>query len=203
MGIMVGRGTSPVTFDTNKFQKRLEIIAREFGEKKEIKKKMDLTFYNALEKPAAEESESSKSKPLENKTLEIIPKKQIPEEETIAIPDIIPLKTSRKTLTFKQVTRNTLADEEADSLSKKEQGEYTIQVAAYNQFGDAVSQMATLKKKGFSSYWVKGQKQGKTWYRIRIGFFQTHDDAEKIKEKLNKANIKAMIIKRDNDEDNN
>ncbi|MCK5836987.1 MAG: hypothetical protein KAH09_06940 [Desulfobacula sp.] len=27
LGIMVGRGTSPVTFDTQKFQKRLEAIA--------------------------------------------------------------------------------------------------------------------------------------------------------------------------------
>ena len=54
LGIMVGRGTSPVTFDTQKFQKRLETIASEFGEKKDTPEKVDLKFYDVLDQPAPE-----------------------------------------------------------------------------------------------------------------------------------------------------
>ena len=212
LGIMVGRDTSPVKFDTQKFQKRLEIIANEFGEKKGTRKKIDLKFYDVLDRPVPEEGVPPKKKPLE-----IIPKK-----ETITIADTISRKTSRKKQTFKQEA-NRVKTETKDlkpveiktktvSLKKSKpsekltdnkvlKGKYTIQIAAYKNFKDAITQMAVLEKKGFSSYRVKGQKDGVTWYRIRTGSFATYDEAKKIKEKLKKAKINSMIIKKDNDED--
>ncbi|MCK4768241.1 MAG: SPOR domain-containing protein [Desulfobacula sp.] len=199
LGIMVGRGSSPVNFDTLKFQKRLETIASEFGEKKGIQKKIDLKFYDVLDHPVPEESVPPQKKPLE-----IIPKKEI-----IVTPDTIPLKTSRKKQTFKQAANKVKTDikiRETSKISetlKAKQGKYTIQIAAYKNFKDAVTQMATLEKKGFSSYRVKGQKEGVTWYRIRTGSFATRDEAKNFKEKLDKARINSMIIKRDNDEDIN
>ncbi|MBU8849983.1 MAG: SPOR domain-containing protein [Desulfobacterales bacterium] len=191
LGIIVGRGSSPVKFDTLKFQKRLETIASEFGEKKGIQKKIDLKFYDVLDHPVPEESVPPQKKPLE-----IIPKKEI-----IVTPDTVLLKTSRKKQTFKQAANKVKPDIKIRETSKT--GEYTIQIAAYKNFKDAVSHMAMLEKKGFSSYRVKGQKEGVTWYRIRTGFFATHDEAKKNKEKLDKAGIKSMIIKRDKNEDIN
>lgn len=202
LGIMVGRGTSPVTFDTQKFQKRLEIIANEFGGEKDIRRKMDLTFYDVLDKPVPEESVLPKNKPLE-----IIPKKEISAKETIVVPDAIPLKTSLKKQTFKQTFKQTATrtkpDIGAEDALKTDQGKYTLQIAAYKEFKDAVSQMADLEKKGFSSYRVRGQKQGVTWYRIRTGSFASFDEAEKFKEKLSKAKVNSMIITKDKDEDIN
>ncbi|HGY12026.1 MAG TPA: hypothetical protein ENK36_06655, partial [Desulfobacterales bacterium] len=55
LGIIVGRGNSPVKFDTQEFQKRLEIIAHDFGAQKKIPDKIDLKFYDVLEKPELEE----------------------------------------------------------------------------------------------------------------------------------------------------
>ena len=188
-----------MNFDTLKFQKRLETIASEFGEKKGIQKKIDLKFYDVLDHPVPEESVPPQKKPLE-----IIPKKEI-----IVTPDTIPLKTSRKKQTFKQAANKVKTDIKIRETSKTsetlkaKQGEYTIQIAAYKNFKDAVTQMATLEKKGFSSYRVKGQKEGVTWYRIRTGSFATRDEAKKIKEKLDKAGINSMIIKRDKNEDIN
>lgn len=199
LGIMVGRGSSPVKFDTQKFQKRLEIIASEFGEKKGIQKKIDLKFYDVLDHPVPEESVPPQEKPLE-----IIPKKEI-----IVTKNMIPLKTSRKKQTFKPKANKAETDIKisetlkTSKASKIKQGEYTIQIAAYKNFRDAVSHMAMLEKKGFSSYRIKGQKEGVTWYRIRTGSFVTRDEAKKLKEKLDKARINSMIIKRDKNEDIN
>ena len=209
-------------FDTQKFQKRLETIANEFGKKKGAQKKIDLKFYDVLDHPVPEERVPPQKKPLE-----IIPKK-----ETILIEEKILLKTSKKKQTFKQeagkvetnvkIRENSkIKDLESAEIrtkpvsSKKSKpsehladnkalkGNYTIQIAAYKNFNDAVRQMVILKKKGFSSYRVKGQKDGVTWYRVRTGFFATRDEAKKIKEKLKKAKINSMIIKRDNNEDIN
>ena len=197
LGIMVGRGSSPVTFDTHKFQKRLEIIANEFGAKKDSPKKMDLKFYDALDKPVPEENVFS-----QKKSLEIMPKKEMPEKETLeketlVTPDIHPTKKSLKKLTFKKMTQKAKADIGKDDSKNITQVKYTIQIAAYKEFKDAVSQMALLDEKGFTSYRVKGEKDGVNWYRVRTGSFSSWDEAEKIKEKLNKAGIKGQIIKMD------
>ncbi|MCD4677012.1 MAG: SPOR domain-containing protein [Desulfobacula sp.] len=215
LGIMVGRGSSPVKFDTQKFQKRLETIASEFGEKKETQGKIELKFYDVLDNPVPEEGTPSKNKPLE-----IIPKKQV-----IVTTDEIPLKTSRKKQTFKQERNKVKADGKIVEISKIKdlkpaeirtksaglkknktnqslekkivKGKYTIQIAAYKEFKDAVTHMAILEKKGFSSYRVKGEKDGVTWYRIRTGSFASYDEAKKFKDKLNKAKINSMIINKE------
>ncbi len=240
LGIMVGRGSSPITFDTQKFQKRLETIASEFGDKKVAKKKIELTFYEVLDNPVAEEGTQSKEKPLE-----IIPKRKIsegyiPEGYINDSTDTIPVKTSRKKLTFKQgenkgktvskkkldvkelkpvitkkpqpvlkknklskpLPEKPLPEKSSPKISKqiskqipdKKPGKYTIQIAAYNDFKDAVTRMSILEKKGYTTYRQKVQKEGVSWYRVRIGSFASYDEAKRFKEKLGKAKIKSMIM---------
>ncbi len=220
LGIMVGRGTSPVKFDTQKFQKRLETIASEFGEKKDTQEKIDLKFYKVLHQPVPEEASASKKA-----GLEIIPKKEKRPEA-----DAIPTKISKKKQTFKKTaakdstavpakeTVKTNHKKSSGTISKSEtlkkkssteqpaqtqaaKGRYTLQVAAYKAFKDAVTQMALLEKKGISSYREKGEKDGVTWYRIRTGSFGTYDEAKKYKEKLKKMKINSLIIKKDSNED--
>ncbi|MBU1342425.1 MAG: SPOR domain-containing protein [Proteobacteria bacterium] len=220
MGIMVGRGTAPVKFDTHKFQKRLETIANEFGEKKGTTQKIDLKFYDVLDNPVPEEGVPPQKKPLE-----IIPRK-----EAVIAAVANELKTSKKKQTFIKQGNTTKTDSEIKDISKTKvqksediktqsvdlkkskasellsdpkglKGNYTLQIAAYKDFKDAVTHMAILEKKGFSSYRVKGEKDGVTWYRIRSGSFETYDAAKKFKEKLKSARINSMIIKRDKDDD--
>lgn len=187
LGIMVGRGTAPVEFDTKKFQKRLAAIANESGEKKRVQKKINLKFYDALDKPVPEEHE-----PSENNSLEIMPKKEI----AVTSAENVEHKIKRKLATLKKKADKVKTDNKADKTVKKEKGRYTIQIAAHKNFKDAVSHMALLEKKGFSSYRVKGQKEGTTWYRIRTGPFATFAEAEKFQEKLEKAKIKSIILKK-------
>jgi cell division protein FtsN len=240
LGIMVGRGTSPVTFDTEGFQKRLQTIAREFGNTSEPEEKMDLQFYDVLNKPAQQEVRGKKNNPDE-----IIPKKetsypvaknqvgnnpvkndkvnndQVNNGQIKKDPEsvLIPMKTSRKSATLNKAAlskaasrdNRSLANERSGVENKKalkkngtsqtgenvKPGMYTIQIAAYKSFTDAVTHMAILDKKGFSSYRTMGKKDGVSWYRVRAGSFASRDDAKQFIEKLKQAKINGMIIKQE------
>jgi cell division protein FtsN len=234
LGIMVGRGTSPVTFDTQQFQKRLETIAKEFGETKEPQERIDLKFYEVLDKPAEQVSakkvsDSNEIVPIK-KSNEIVPAEKVEEAPEIAV------KTSKKKETYKKNLNSRPQEKETEpaaeaktasaaktpakaksnvSENKKQarpkpsppsapettttpaKGNYTIQLAAYKQFKDAVSHMSDLEAKGISSYRIKTAKDGVTWYRVRTGSFNTYAEAEQFKRKLEKSKIKSMIIKLD------
>ncbi len=260
MGIMVGRGASPVKFDTQNFHKRLETIVREFEKGDGPEEKMDLRFYDALNKPARQEVKGKKNIPDE-----IVPKK---EGRHMPVTASIPVKTSLKAATLNKIALNKslLKDSNvpkdiprdrvviAKAITKKEKqlpakdpdglsgkktirkvpskkiiekksariedssekagkplskagkspagvkpvsGMYTIQVAAYKSFADAVTQMAILEKKGFASYRALGKKEGVTWYRVRVGAFATRDAASLYVGKLKQAKIDGMIIKKE------
>ena len=154
---------------------------------------------------------------------EIIPKKETG-RLVIQVPRMegVPVKTSRKAATLNKAAAGKPLFEDKGSakppakaslakiLVKKEkqgpatdaaalaaQGRYTIQVAAYKSFTDAVTQMALLEKKGFASYRTLGKKKGVTWYRVRVGSFATRKAASLYAEKLKHAKIEAMIIKKE------
>ena len=207
LGIIVGRGNSPVKFDTQKFQKRLETIAHDFGAQKQIPDKIDLKFYDVLDKPELEEGGAHDKSKAKGKIVEILPKKEV-------VTDSILMKTSKKKETFKKGEikgQDKNIPEVKKSFEKRDkkkiipqnipQGNYTVQIAAYKDFKDAVTQMAILEKKGISSYRVKGSKNGVTWYRVRSGSFADFDKATEFKKKLDKIKINSMIIKKDDNED--
>ena len=207
LGIIVGRGNAPVTFDTQKFQKRLEVIAHDFGAQKKIPDKINLKFYDVLGRAELEEDASHNKSKAKGKIVEILPKKEV-------VTDSILMKTSKKKETFKKgeiKVEEKNRPEVKKILEKRDkkkiipqkipQVNYTVQIAAYKDFKDAVTQMAILEKNGISSYRVKGSKNGVTWYRVRSGSFADFDEATEFKKKLDKIKIDSMIIKRDDNED--
>lgn len=210
LGIMVGRGNSPVTFDTRKFQERLETIAGEFGKNKEQREKVELKFYDALEKPVPEEEVVT-----QKTSGEIVPGRVDDGPADAAV------KTSLKKQTYDKAAAAAVLAEKKEKASapakktavkkdtvKKEKaaapapGKYTLQVAAYKDFKDAVTRMAQLEKKGFKSYRVRAEKDGVTWYRVRTGSFAAYDEARAYKEKLKKAKIDSIILKKADNENN-
>lgn len=225
LGIIVGRGTSPVSFDTRKFQERLAAIAKNDQESNPGQKKVELEFYKTLDEPVSvgklmkrSRSEDVIVKKIEPEKAVIQPKvpaeeKAVPKEDAGGIVSRdIPVKTSRKNMTFKKtdpekVIPDTLKTEpvaEKAVAAEKEipsgKGLYTIQVASYPDFKDAMVHITALEKKGFSAYKTMWKNDGKIWYRVRIGSFQDMDEAGKFLDKLNASNVKGMIIKRTEDE---
>lgn len=207
LGIIVGRGNSPVNFDTQKFQKRLEVIAHDFGAQKKVPHKIDLKFYEVLDSPELEEDASRNKSKEKGKIVEILPKKEVVTDSTL-------MKTSKKKETFKKgeiKVQKKNSPEVKKSLEKRDKkkiepqkiskGNYTVQIAAYKDFKDAVTQMTILEKMGISSYRVKGYKNGVAWYRVRSGSFANFDEAAEFKKELDKIKINSMIIKKDDNED--
>lgn len=232
LGIMVGRGTSPMNFDTREFSRKLEKMANIPEPENEIEKKIDLKFYEDLDHPATQERftlndqisadvperkpETEPPKEPVKEPVKVIKKVLIKDLAKIAKKDPVKeiareaAKPPEKSL-IKEPEKETGGDKEtlkaekpvepvAETLTPPK-GAYTIQIAAYRSFQDAVSKMAALEEKGFSTYRIKGENEGTTWYRVRMGPFETYDGAKEFKARLDKAGIDAMIMKRETDED--
>jgi DedD protein len=76
----------------------------------------------------------------------------------------------------------------------KPKGKFAIQVGSYQSNEEALVSLSAWKKKGYSAYTAVGQVPQKgTWYRVRIGGFATHDEAQKFLEKF-KAKEKASAL---------
>ena len=74
---------------------------------------------------------------------------------------------------------------------------HTLQVAASTSFKDANRLIANLKKKGVRSvYQIKTKrKSGETWYKIRVGRFDSKENARRFADQLiNKKTIKNYFI---------
>ena len=268
LGIVVGRGTSPVNFDTREFSKKLEKMANIPEAKTEAGKKIDLKFYEDLDHPTTQErftpknqisADSPEKKPETEPPKEPVkepvkeakkePAKETPKEapresveepakEVKKEPVKEPVKVIKKVLVkdpakivkkepVKEIAREAAKTPEKPPIKEPEKetgldkdavktekpvepvaetitipkGAYTIQIAAYKSFQEAVSKMAVLEEKGFSTYRIKGENDGATWYRVRMGPFETYDGAKEFKARLDKAGIDAMIMKRETDED--
>jgi septal ring-binding cell division protein DamX len=200
LGILVGRGTAPVTFDTTGFHSRLEAIVQSYGTPDAPEEKIDLEFYDVLDKPVRQEVRGK-----EISSDEIIPKKETKGLVTrMPIIEAIPVKTSRKAATLNKaalVKKEIPAKKEIQVKKEKQapavQDSYTLQVAAFKSASDAAVQMAALKKKGFTAYQTLGKKGDVTWYRVRVGSFATRKEAGLYADKLKHAKIEAMIINKE------
>ncbi len=277
LGILVGRGTAPVTFDTENLSRQLEQLVRTPEATTADDKKVDLQFHKVLSKPQSDDRLAVEApvpvpavpartvtRPVGTPTSDpTVPQGQAVAgpDETVKTESVSTVKVGKKMLTLrkpedgasvqplppavkpsvtkppatqpavtqpvaagpspvkpspvKPSTVQPVAMEPAEKqpepikepvrtepvkepVQPKEEGVYTLQIAAYPSFTDAVSKMARMADKGFSSYRVKTEKDGTTWYRVRSGHFDTYDQAREYKGRLEKAGIDAMIIKKEN-----
>ena len=107
LGVVVGRGTSPVTFDTREFSKKLEKIANVPDRKKEVSKKVDLKFYEGLDNSSTQEKPTSKNSLPAN----------IPEKETVKEPPREPVKEP-----VKEAVKETVKETHKESAKEPRTG---------------------------------------------------------------------------------
>jgi cell division protein FtsN len=218
LGVMAGRGTAPVTFDTRGFQERLKTIVDDYvGPEAPVDpdEKMALRYYDALSEEQGfeemvipvpkEDPEEMPDSFGESET--VVSKTPADEAGVMDETGDIPVKTGKKAATFNRAVAakqmDTLQPEGEPESSGEEfvstgsPGSYTIQVAAFKSFRDAVTQMAELEKKGFTADRTTKELDGITWYRVRIGEFTSRDMAARYLDKLNQAGINGMIITRE------
>ncbi len=172
LGVFVGRGTAPVTFDTKKLEKELASLKEAVIKKEQerfkintddIDNKIRLSFYEVLK----ETKKSFKIDPPENTKKTAVKK---------------PLKIVKS--------------KKASSPEKKiSGGRLTIQVASLKDKKTALNMVARLKKKGYTAYLVSAEVPGKgTWYRVRIGSFNTREETGKIRNRLKKDELNSILV---------
>ena len=205
IGVLVGRGTAPVSFDIAGIQNKLEASREDLKNKEQlqtqgksglVKDKTKLDFYEAL-RDNREDTQIGKKKPSPSikKKLESSPDKKPPAKKT---------REAEKRVTQKVETPGKGSVKPSQkppiaSISKTRPyvKAYTIQAASVKNALDADRLVAKLKKKGFESYRAIGKVPGKgIWYRIRVGEYKSKASARSTLEKLKKAGLKPIVVEK-------
>jgi cell division septation protein DedD len=63
---------------------------------------------------------------------------------------------------------------------------WTVQVNAFPDEKTAKTWVDRLKDKGYNAYLSESRVQGRLWYRVRVGRFESREEAEKTQESLRK-----------------
>lgn len=72
---------------------------------------------------------------------------------------------------------------------------YFVQAGAYRSEPEAQAQKAKLALKGLASAVSEREQDGRTVYRVRLGPFDSKDDAEGTKKKLDSAKIESALVR--------
>lgn len=109
------------------------------------------------------------------------------EVKRIAPPEFTKRKEVKKT---KKKSKKTLH-------SKKEKN-YTVQVASYRNRKDAIKIVRSLRKKGFESYLttISFAEKG-VWHRVRVGYFESIEEAKNLAKKLENLGFKPYVTRVD------
>ena len=191
LGVFVGRGSSPVLFETRPFQERLGRIASELSAKLPVTQKVDLKFYDVLDEPASypvkgkpDDSGEITPGPETGKTVSIKPAPYNPQAEEI------PVKRSRKLATWNQAGQGESKNASPAPPPKKRVAVKTdtkaVEKQAVNQFASKVlkSKVQTGKQTTAVPKEIRpdnGKKPAPTpahgAYTIQVASYKTLDDA--------------------------
>lgn len=198
LGVLVGRGTAPLHFETENIQKELaalrDAVIKKDRAMLEAKtgdgfKKTDLGFYEDLKKTDNKHYRDTR-----------VADNLQPEKKTQSLESM-----KKKSLSVKKAKDpKTQAGKTGPSTVKEKEGRpeipilknrYTIQVASLKDPKAADVIVKQLKIRGYPAYRVKTDIKDKgTWYRVRIGAYQTRKTAEPVVKKLRNENQKPIII---------
>ncbi len=210
IGVLVGRGTAPLKFDTASLQKKLASVRsdveksaakRKASQPAPVKKKTSLDFYEAL-KENREDAKIEKPAPGRIVSKKITPAPAKPSARQKK-PASSPSAPTRKPSVKKETAPPTVAKKPAQPMPAPKTKTapaapgYTIQVAAVKAAADADRLVARLKKRGFAAYRAIGKIPGKgIWYRVRVGKYPSRAAARATMEKLKKKGMKPILLKR-------
>ena len=188
-GVLVGRGTAPISMDIKKLQKELAGITRTIAEKEEadlkeyaqrIDNKTELEFYESLKE---EEIDAVKPgiQPSEN---------AIPVKKSLAM-------ATKARMLHKKALANPAAPEPEPEDKALENLKYrwTIQVSSVKN-GDAADRMVSdLKKQGHPAYKVMAKTADNgIFYRVRVGPYKDKSQASQKMTVLKQHDYDAILI---------
>jgi DedD protein len=171
LGVIVGRGTSPVHFDIEKLKNELAELKRTV-QKDTIRFKIesdtldnvrDLEFYEKLKEPDVKTRHDRQ------------PIKETAIRGNAATPAQSPPVLSKPTV--------------------PDESNFTIQIAAYKEPKLADDMVERLKNRGYQAYRSQIQTLDQnTWYRVRVGFFKSRQDAQSTLARLKEEGLGEAIV---------
>ncbi len=99
-----------------------------------------------------------------------------------------------------------LANEEAIQLEKLEsrgeavressfrKGNFAVQAGAFRRESNALRLYDRLREKDYRVFSAEAEIRGRKWYRVRIGYFQTLEEAKSVLDRLKKDRIAGFIV---------
>lgn len=193
LGVIVGRGLSPVRFDVEKLTKELTALkeaALKGGERankpsfNKLSHERHLGFYDILtdKKEEARLKSLTKAPEATSKTPTKDETPRIAESETLPKP--LASKKQEEQLT------SSLIKEQPTAMS------FTLQVAALKDSTKAEEMVSNLKRKGYGAYATTVHITGKgTYYRVRVGHFKNRHDAKEIVAMLRHEKFEPIVIR--------
>lgn len=159
LGVMVGRGTSPVRFDVEKLQKELISLQGELFQKE--KKQAEKEAKEFLKKPVLDFYETLTEK-----------------KEQARLKNSVPAPVRIK-------KQKTTSIAEGKTVVTKKGGALTLQVASLKNSRQAEKLVHRLQKKGYDAYGYTLQiPERGMWHRVCVGHFNSFADAQKMLNRL-------------------
>ncbi|MEJ2096948.1 MAG: SPOR domain-containing protein [Deltaproteobacteria bacterium] len=181
LGVLVGRGTAPVNFDIQAIQK--ELIALKESMLRKEKNTIELQLEKESAKSNLEFYEALKGKSTADE-IELPPKKEAPEKpatEVVKKTPSPPLQVEKK----------------APPVLPSAKGHLAVQVASTKDSKSADRMVGLLRKKGYSAFSIRAEIPEKgTWYRVRIGYFDSKTAADALRQQLIKDGYEGIVVKR-------
>jgi cell division septation protein DedD len=195
LGVIVGRGHSPIRFDIENIRNELTAL-KEQALKRQAREKapdaemapdeMSFDFYEALTDKKEEARSMSAQKAQEEPPEPMAQPEPAAEAESKALP-----KTPEKMPQGQQPRPSAPKKETAPTP-------FAVQVASLQDSTKAMELVSSLKRKGYIAYAVAVQIPGKgTYHRVRVGHFRDRHEAGQVLAKLRQANpeLKPMVIR--------
>jgi cell division septation protein DedD len=143
--------------------------------------KEDITFYDTLTRSATAQARAEEEL-REAKKAEKIAKAEITGSKLPARQELASVAKRAEDKPVEAARKLQSAEAEPKHSGKP----WTVQVNAFPDEKSAKSSVDRLRDKGYNAYVSESRIQGRTWYRVRVGRFDSREEAEKIQESLRK-----------------
>ncbi|MBW2109066.1 MAG: SPOR domain-containing protein [Deltaproteobacteria bacterium] len=189
LGVIVGRGLSPVRFDVEKLKKELialktqalekEAAAKRMAERSSVDKR-HLGFYDVL----TDKKEEARLKTQTKRKAAPVPMSE----------------DTRASRTHAAVSKAGAARSAAGAQTAQQVSpdwRYTLQVGSLRDLAKAQKMAALLRDKGFDAYVVTASIPGKgRYHRVRVGRFVSRDTAQATAWRLKHENLEPIMVHR-------
>jgi cell division septation protein DedD len=203
LGVVVGRGTSPVNFDINELEKQIAALKKAALQAEEMKiekitpispdVKSELGFYEALKMPE-ENDLMGLAEPKTTAALKSEPPLKTETTVKPASPKIVA--KSEKAPEFKKnEVKITPPVSETSNIVEKTDKHYSIQVASLKDSIEADRLVEIFKRRGYPAYRASAEVRNTgVWHRVRIGPYTKQSEALQILGPVSQESKGALII---------